>query len=402
MMQSVAERHRTVIVEHFTTAAATYRLRYERELRSQTRVYANRARETARQRYQNEEVGLQNKLRQVKNFMMLQSGADEQTHIRRIVDSWSAPAGEGPATLLDSDFCVLSRMSQSYLEIDSPAAEGMLANTPMLPMLGYKSGAIERSGEPSWAAPHVTSGLKRALVVPNDEPAVPTDLSHTDHESLQRVVELIPAIMMEFVRINQGMVVAEPELRARLGKLKDSEKGVAANQLGDAGKNLGSTLEASDSLKSILRAVGCILAVDVIIDGSVDTIPTMIHAIFGTAGTAAAATAGATASLIASGVLAAGFLLHSAIKEVHQYDAARFGYINTVMDHLSNEHIAHQLHVYDQLMEQINERMHRTLAKAYRIDVSSGFRDQMLRCLAALERARLNLMSDVRDRQVLA
>ncbi|KXU92099.1 hypothetical protein CR51_31175 [Caballeronia megalochromosomata] len=397
---SVAERHRSVIVEHFDAAAKKYRRNYERELRTQTRLYANRARETARARYQQEEVGIGNKVRHLKNFLSLRSGAREEAHIRRIVDSWRDPGGEGVKSLLESDFGVLSRMTESHLEIDSPAADGRITDTSMLPLLGYKNGEVTSSDAASWTAPHVPAGLRRVLTLPRKDAAVPAAISHDEHEALQRVVELIPAITMEFVRINQAMIVSEPDLRARLDTLQASDKAAAAQKLGDAARNLRGQVELNDSLKRMLRAVGCILAVDVAIDGTVDTVPSLIDAIFGTATTAAGA--GATASLIASGVLAAGFLLHSAIREVHQYDAARSGYINTVMDHLSNEHVAHQLEVFDQLMERIGERMHRALAAAYRLDVSAGFRDHLLRCLAAVERARLNLMSDVRDRQVLA
>ncbi|QCP47881.1 hypothetical protein FAZ95_00990 [Trinickia violacea] len=390
VVSSVAELQRASIVEKFTAAVAKYRRSYERELRRQIRDYANRARDAAKRRYADEETGFRNKARHVKEFLQLRSGEREQAHIDRIIDCWRAPGGqEGPTNPMETDFQVLSRMAKTHLQLESQAGalSEKSANLPAL--LGYEGGVPDALEDAPWAAPYVLRGLKHVLSASSKDDA---DVStHEDREALQRVVQLIPAITMEFIRINQALLMSGPGMNVSL---------VQAEKLGDQAVKLSGAIALNNSLRNVLRTVACILAVDVAIDGSLDTIPSLMNAIFGAA--TAATGIGATLSLIASGVVAGGFLAYAAIKEVHQYDAARRGYIDTVMDHLAAAHVDRHLEIYDELMELIEERMQRALGAAYRLDVSLGFRDQLLRGIAALERARLKLMSDVRDRQVLA
>ncbi|EKS72428.1 hypothetical protein BURK_005287 [Burkholderia sp. SJ98] len=390
VISGVAERQRASIIEQFRESAASYRRKYEVELRRLTRDYANRAQMTAKKRYRAEEVGITNKLRQAKDFLMLRSGVDEEAHVKRIVESWQEPGdGEGPRNLIESHFTVLSKMAKSQLHIESGGTQDTRNATTVLPMLGYESGPLVEATHGRWAEPGVQTGLRRVL----DSTSMQTEsLENEDHESLQAVVKLIPAITMEFMRINQSLLISEPEIRATLKT--PEELGMEAQRLG---AKFGT--DVSESLRTVLRAVACVFAVDVAIDGVAD-IPQLIGSIFGAAATATGV--GHTLSLVASGVVAGGFIVHSAITQVHQYDAARLGYIGSVMEQLMKEHVAQQLGIYDDIMEQIGERMHRTLAVAYRLDTALGFRDQLLRGLAALDRARLTLMSDIRDRQALA
>ncbi len=400
---TVAERQRASIVDKFTEAAKKYRRGYERELRKSTRSYAARARNLADDRYSAEETGFRNKLEHAKEFLQLRSGEREKAHIARIVDCWKAvndAASQGgeerlPNNPLESDFGVLSTMSKKHLQLEGVAS----ANPPAL--LGYGETPPE---SPAWALiaePAALADLKLVLQEPARIKSSTGDApmkylyevkAPADPERLQRMVELIPALTMEFVRINQGIVLSSAEVRAELG---------AARSAGEVGKSLAENATLfTGSVRNVLRAVACILAVDVAIDGTVDSVPALLNAIFGAA-TAATGVA-AMVSLVASGVVAIGFLAHSAIKEIHQYDAAKRGYINTVMDQLASSHVDQQLEVFDQLMESVHERMSQALGVAYRLDASIGYRDNLLRSLASLERARLNLMSEVRDRQVLA
>ncbi|KEZ07313.1 hypothetical protein GQ57_01600 [Burkholderia sp. MSh2] len=390
VVSSVAERQRSSIIEQFNDSAASYRRKYEVELRRLTREYANRAQKTAKKRYHEEEVGFTNKMRQAKNFLMLRSGVNEEAHITRIVESWQAPGdSDGPRNLVESHFTVLSRMAKSQLHIESGGTRDAQNAATVLPMLGYESGPLVEAKHGRWAEARVRTGLRRVL---GDESMQTEALENDDHESLQVVVRLIPAITMEFMRINQSLLISEPEIRAALNSPEEMSKVVET-----LGAKFGA--EVSESLRTVLRAVACVFAVDLAIDGVAD-IPQLIASIFGAATTATGV--GHTLSLVASGVVVGLFIAHSAIKQINQYDAARLGYIGSVMEHLTKEHVAQQLEIYDDIMEQIGERMHRTLAVAYRLDTALGFRDQFLRDLAALDRARLTLMNDIRDRQALA
>lgn len=387
---SVGERQRAEIVDKFSDAVAKYRRGYEKELRRQIRGYAARARRIADDRYTEEEVGFKNKLRHTKEFFQLRSGEREKAHIDRIVDCWSkVDDGVGPRSPLETNFEVLSKLSGSHLKIVAPKELDTKSSTTLPVMLGYDA---DHSNAPTsiLADPVVLTELKRLLTAPSVSSAQDDGnaVQPGNPEALQRLVALIPAVTMEFIRISQGMLLANT-----------GSTYASVEAFGKDAQNIVAAHDFNDTMKNVLRTVACILAVDVAIDGSIDTIPSLFNAIFGVV--AAPAGVGAMLSLVASGVVAGGFLAYRGVKEIHQYDAAKRGYINTVMDQLASAHVELQLEVFDEVMESVLERMQRSLGAAYRLDVSLGYKDTLLRALAAVERARLNLMGDVRDRQVL-
>jgi hypothetical protein len=382
---SAGERQRAEIVEIFNEAVKKYRRSYEKELRKQIGNYAAQARKQADDRYTKEEVGISNKLRHAKEILQLRSGEREKEHVERILDCWNGLHHEvgQPRNAREANYRVLSALSGKQLGIKTSTDVDAKRGKELTAALGYDADISPLS---ALADENVTAELRSLLGVRRKEDKQEIGVPQ-DRKAFERVVPLIPAVTMEFIRISQGMLLATA--------------GQQYATVDDAAKETGKLLEVAefnDSMKGVLRTVACILAVDVAVDGSIDTIPALFNAIFGVA---APAGVGATLSLVASGVVAGGFLAYRAVKEIHLYDAAKRGYISTVIDQLATRHVDEQLDVFDQVMESILERMQHALGSAYRLDVSLGYKDTLLRALAALERARLNLMSDLRDRQVL-
>lgn len=208
------------------------------------------------------------------------------------------------------------------------------------------------------------------------------------------MVKLIPAVTMEYLRLNQGLMLSsEKQLPAR----------PSTENLESFIKSINQDLPAvHESAKSLLRTMGCILAVDVVIDGQIDTVPALLQAIFGGGAEQTAGTLGASLSVAAAGAIMLGFIAYRGIQAAQRHDAAQRGYINEVMMNLATDFKARQMEIYDDAMERVRDRLHRGLGIAYRLDAGLSQRDNLLRALSALEVNRLRVLRGIREQQLLA
>jgi len=381
--EHLTERQVERMHEVFTKAAERYRNRYAKRLRENTNAYLNQAKEVAEERYRKEEEGLNNKLRQAANFLTLQSGETEARFKSRIIDCWCNGTGDLQSPL-ESDYLAISQMSSNELGINTIGAKDLPAikDQGLEKLLGYDGAAIE---VPAVNAQELHHDLRLLL---SPAAAASTSVERFKAAHVENVLKALPAMTMEYFRLNQAVAIRTPEL-ART-ELESFDFGKLASSIQQ------DLPKVAASAKPLLNTLAAILAVDVVIDGSIDTIP----AIAGTlTGGQAAAGLGATLSMAAAGAITLGFIAYRGASEVQRYDAARKGYIAETLNQFAEAHIKKGLELYDDLMENLEERLLHNLRTAYGLGADLTVKDALARGLSRLEHTRVNLVKAIDDAQ---
>ncbi|WP_449428498.1 hypothetical protein [Rhodanobacter umsongensis] len=394
-----ATSQRDEVMQLFDDAQAKYRRRLDREMREHTQSLASSIQEKAIDAYIKEEEGFHNTVvENVKRFFNTTSGERERIHVDRVISRWNSEA----TTI--SDFAVLSKLANDRLEIpcdlSNVTAEKISSNP--IAALGYDE---IRADIP--AAEVSDSGAVREYLVRLLKPqknSSPAPLKAEDRPSFTEAVKLIPALTMEYLRVNQAVAFAGSKNGDGISTRLETES---------LGQILERTVNGLPQFKgaatNLLRTIGCILAVDVAIDGTVDTIPGLIHAIFGggaaaagaggTAAGTAAAGLGATLSLAAAGVIGVGYVGYQATTAAQRADAAHRGFIRSAVSNLAAKHVDRWMDIYDDAMERVADRLRESLTLAYNLDTHVAHHDSLLRAMSQLETARLNLVRNVSHAQ---
>ena len=403
------EDHLNRILDPFRKARADYRIRYEKNLGKRTRALAAAAKKEARGRYEKEEEGFINSMHNAGRWFSTTSGERDRLHIERIEECWKKPyPSDGKSdgiALLESDWRAVGDQSKHYLQISFDEGKAGKIDD-VADLLGYNELA-EQGKLAVLSNPALVSELRKLLCFDPNEGLGKVPLVDG---RLGDVLKLVPALTMEYLRINQSLLLIHQD------HLPDKP---TPKSLGEFMSELAKDLPAVNTMaKTLLSTIGSILAVDVAIDGTVDTIPGLIHAAFvgttataaasagtgaaATSGAAVATTLGATLSMVAAAAIVVGVVAYKGTRHVQQLDAAHRGYINVVIDQCAEAHVQEMLDVYDDSMDLIENRIHDNLCRAYRLDQTVSITDTLMRSLASLERARLSALGGLRAEQLLA
>lgn len=396
-----ATSQRDEVMQLFDDAQAKYRRRLDREMNEHTQNLAASVQKEAIDAYIKEEEGFQNTVIEgVKRFFNTTSGERERIHVDRVISRWNSEA----TTI--SDFAVLSKLAHDRLDVpyeQSKVTAEKISSDPIA-ALGYDEVRADIQAAEVTESKAVREYLVRLLKPQKNSPE--PSLSADDRPSFTVAVKLIPALTMEYLRVNQAVAFAGAK----------RENGISARlETESLGQVLEKTVNGLPQFKgaatNLLRTIGCILAVDVAIDGTVDTIPGLIHAIFGggaaaagaggtAAGSAAAATGlGATLSLAAAGVIGVGYVAYQATTAAQRADAAHRGFIRSAVSNLAAKHVDRWMDIYDDAMERVADRLREGLTLAYNLDTHVAHNDSLLRAMSHLETARLNLVRNVSHAQ---
>lgn len=394
----LAERNVDKFKDLFIKAVEKYRKGYLKQLREQIYAHSAIAKANASLRYEKEEENYKAKWKQAVNFLTLQSGEQERVFKERILDCWRKSDAnlrnrlDNPSldidlrTPLASDYVAISQMSNKVLGVTvvtDTSALHLITCDSLVKMLGYDDAATPNKHMVDDA---LRCDLKLLLGAPREGDGLSE--SQLKNKNIDEVLKLLPAMTMEYVRLYQAVALHTPEL---------ANIDVASFNFGKLAAEIKDQLPATDSsLKPLFNSIGAILAVDVAIDGTVDTIPAMIDTITG--GTVATGL-GASLSLAAAGVITLGFMAYKGANEVQRYDAARKGMINQCIDQFAASHIEKNLDVYDDLMENLEERLVRNLRMAYGLGTDLSIKDALARHLNRLDHARINLVTAIDDAQ---
>jgi hypothetical protein len=182
---------------------------------------------------------------------------------------------------------------------------------------------------------------------------------------------------MEYVRITQALALRTPDLL---------NKELASFDFNALRAEIETELpQVQKSFGPLIKAIAAIMAVDVVIDGQVDVLNII------TGGGSAAGLAG-TLSMAAAGAITLGFIAYKTANQVQAYDVAKKGFIRESLRHFAESHIQKSLELYDDLMENLDDRMTRNLRLAYGLGGELTKHDSLMRNLYRLDVARTNVI----------
>ena len=368
--EHLKERQVEKVRSSFRKASDRYRRGYAKELRRNMEDYASHTIKIATSKYIAEEEGLKAKLRQAGNFLTFQSGEHEQRFHNGIVDCWNSVNDKTHSPLI-CDYRAITEMSRKELDIEPPE-EGILSHLPLQNLIGHKTKA-QFSDDKLLELRHDL----RILMGNNLNENESNELQLFKSEQLDEVLRQLPAMTMEYVRITQALALRTPDLL---------NKELASFDFNALRAEIETELpQVQKSFGPLIKAIAAIMAVDVVIDGQVDVLNII------TGGGSAAGLAG-TLSMAAAGAITLGFIAYKTANQVQAYDVAKKGFIRESLRHFAESHIQKSLELYDDLMENLDDRMTRNLRLAYGLGGELTKHDSLMRNLYRLDVARTNVI----------
>lgn len=377
------------ILSKFDDAKEKFKRLYSRKLIAQTQSYVNSAIQSAEKSYKNDEEGFGNWLKNSANTLIQNSDTDR--HKERIRKFWldnHNPDPTQPRTIIESNLLALSHLSKEQLKLK--VATNFERNGSLLTNTHEFLGDVSNNENITLLdKPEVRDGLS-LLFRPNLILTESQNIKFDENSDFPKAIALVPAVVMEYARIMQIATITTPNIHI--------EKGMSESQLIE--NIVNSTSESfpkfTEALIPIIRTMAMILSVDMVADGEIDTIPALISAISGTTGASSSAAAsganvGATVSIVAAGVIIAGYLAYQIGKETEHYHNSQKEYIAAVLGHYGDANVQMALEQYDDVMENIRDVIRNNLDKAYGLNQDLLRKDTIYRCLNAVKNSQENL-----------
>ncbi len=367
------------MMARFRKSSDAYRRRYERGLRERSMSYATGAARAAQEDYVANEQGFLNK---VGNFFT----GDDGRFVQRIEQNWQQ---QGERTPLEVTYLALSDMASRHLQLGYEGGEvppedqvRQISQRGMPALLGYEgsSGTVQLFGQ-KYDPTQLQSSL-RLLLQRNPSVDKALDRQRVESREITHALELLPTLSMEYLRVAHAAVLAVEPGRLPGNNVQKIEPETVVEQIREGLPKLTQTTQ------DLMKAVLSIGAVDLAIDGTLH-----LPAILAGGG---AAGLGATLSGAAAGVITLAFVGHKVIQTMHQYDSEQKNFIGLCMDHLASYQVEKTLQLYDDVIEQMEERLIHNLGLAYGVDHDMfSERDALARAVYALQIARRDLTAEI-------
>lgn len=371
------------ILTKFDEAKAKFRKKYSKKLITQTQSYVNTAIQSAEKAYKDNEEGLGNWLKNTTNILIQNSDAGR--HKERIRQFWldnHNPDNCQPRTIIESNLLALSHLSEEQLKLD--VALNYERNGNMVINTQKILGEVSREKVTLLDKPEIKYGLN-VLFRPDLVKEKKSEEFNPSSDFLETIA-LVPALVMEYARIMQIATITTPNIKI--------EKGMSESQLiENIAKATSEGLpKFKESFIPIIRTMATILAVDIIADAEIDTIPALISVLSGnTDATVGAVGIGGTVSMVAAGVIITGYLAYQIGKETENYHNNQKEYIAAVLGHYGDANVQTSLEHYDDVMENIRDVIRNNLDKAYGLNKDLLIKDTIYRCLNIVKNSQENL-----------
>lgn len=221
---------------------------------------------------------------------------------------------------------------------------------------------------------------------------LPGKQAESEHEvtktnrALERTIQLLPALTLEFLRT----VALQPDLVGVDSKtLQPLPEADVAASLEKVGQQFNQATELS---KSIMRGIAIVMAVDVGVDGELDSVPALIKVLTGGGGAAAAA--GTVASAVV-GVVAVAYLAHSALQEVRRHDGRVRSIAHDMLRSIADGHQVHFMERVDEVLNRVRNRLAQQLRRRYNLDEKLMTQDRLAKALSDVESRRRELLEEI-------
>ncbi|MDM0010158.1 hypothetical protein QTI51_37285 [Variovorax sp. J22G73] len=206
------------------------------------------------------------------------------------------------------------------------------------------------------------------------------------NKTLERTIQLLPALTLEFLRtatLHPSLVGVDPKT------LQPLPAADLAASLEKVGQQFNQATELS---KSIMRGVAVVMAVDVGVDGELNSVPALINVLTGSGGAAAAA--GTVASAVV-GVVAVAYLAHSALQEVRRHDGQVRSIAHGMLHSIADGHQIHFMERVDEVLDRVRERLAQQLRRRYHLDEKLMTQDRLAKALSDVESHRRELLEEI-------
>ncbi len=303
--------------------------------------------------------------------------------------------------LLEKNISAAWRSSGSVLEGHAEAVGIMIRRKLGGPDMSTSKAAPTHGDSPLERLSYVRGKELQVWSRPNDEDqqnlrllfagrGLATQDGQRTSVGLKNAIGLLPTLALEYARL-ASLVPAAVGVNAETLNATDMQQRPdlvkqAIHQLGD-GVNLGRT---------VLRGLAAVLAIDVAADGELDVpgVLTKTAAAGATAGnTAAAAVGGVGAAVV--GLVAVGYLVHSAIQQARQIDEEARLVAQQMLLSVRDQHQAHFMGHFDELMRQLRARLRNALSERYRLDESAMEMDRLTKALADVRALGRDLLDEL-------
>lgn len=376
--QSEHEEMQLDILEGLDGAIEVLRGEYQRNLKEKFSDVERNAIKAFENKYEDEEEGWKAMGRNIKDHALLKGSRSDKrmaSHLKSAVKG----AGGGQAFAV-THATVLGALSNQKLSL--------LVTTDSLSALANDEAG--HSTDITIAAPSpVTETLKvLQLIMANNRNIEHTLQCRQRAKELKRAVKHLPAIATSYMSAMQSLVVAS----TIDGKMPTTD-------LREILQNTAqTTVEMHGLATSLLKAAVGVLALDVAVDGEIDSIPALINVVAGgwgsTAGSTAIAAGGPVGMAIGSAVLAYGFI---SSLEKHQAKAKAYG-VEAIRNSLQ-EQMTGYIAYFDEMMSLVKRRLSDQLETVLGLDQSFGDRFRALLAIQELNNARASFLDQMRGQE---
>lgn len=316
-----------------------------------------------------------------------------EKHQRLVRDTESA--WPKPDKVLES--FVTETGTLTHKKLGAPKDLSGIKDASVFRRLGYvgSDGAITAWGHP-------TNDDIRNMQVLLGSPSVESDLPTVATKELESTVRLLPALALEYARLASLMP-------ALVGVDSKSLTSLPVTDVNAAVQSVKEQFEqATDISKSILRGLAMVMAVDVGVDGQIDSLPALITVLTGgtnaaapTAATGAEATVATTAAAgvsvagVVVGLIAVAYLAHSALQSVRRHDVQVRSVAQQMLASISDHHLVHFMSHFNHLMNELRQHLHQRLQRRYRLDERLMTQDRLAKALADVAGGRRDLLEQL-------
>lgn len=325
---------------------------------------------------------------------------------------------------IESDVNLAWRGSVSVLERHATAIAGLTKKELVAPdeamrthdALSYKTESpLQRLGYVdsrkqliNWQRPNAEDHKNLQLLFAGRQAVVQDGVVQRPSKDFERAVKLVPALTLEYARIASLMPAL---VGVQADSLTEASRVHQADLVNQAVRQLS---DGVDLGKTVLRSIATILAVDVASDGDVDVIPALLNATGlglgsaaakgGTAvaegaatstgaGAGAAAVGGVGAAVI--GVVAVGYLVYSAMREVRSHDEKARVVAYQMLLNIKDHHYRHFMTHFDSLMNLVRSRLRQALRERYRLDETLMEQDRLAKAIADARALQRDLLDEL-------
>ncbi len=287
----------------------------------------------------------------------------------------------------------LSAPREAFLASD--AARQPEAKASALQRLGYEDG----KAVVHWAHPTEDERHNLQVLLGTSGQAAP-------NKDLMASVALLPVLALEYARLASVL----PE---SVGVNGDTlQPAVDLERPNLVGESLGRLRDGVGVGQNVLRGIAAMLALDVAVDGKVDVVDILTSVFTGKSaeapvqGDASGGAGGAATPVVASaaitgfgaaviGVVAVGYLVHSAMRQVRLHDSKAIQATRTMLRGIRDHHQVHFMAHYDDMMKRLRTRLHQALRTRFHLDELLMEQDRLAKSLADVRALRRDLLHQI-------